>query len=139
MNVKYILLIALTAIALGCKNNNNTNPTLPGNTYTGHLVADEKNDDFKTGPITIPVSVTFNGNNYQSTLLAASPFAAGAKGSFKLTGNIISLADSTVHPANFDWNLILSGHYSYKLKGDSLTMIRMAGNNTYSYKLKKAN
>ena len=139
MNIKHTLLIALAALTPGCKKNDDTNPTLPGNTYTGQLVADEKTDGFNTGPINIPVSVNFSGANYKSTLLAPANFAAAAKGSFKLTANSIQLTDSLAHPANFDWNLILTGKYAYTLKGDSLIMTRNTGTNTYSYKLKKVN
>jgi hypothetical protein len=139
MNIKHTLLIALAALTLGCKKNNYTDPTLPGNMYNGQLVADEKPDAFKTGPITIPVSVNFSGSNYNSALLAPANFAAAAKGSFKLTAGSIQLTDSLAHPANFDWNLILTGKYAYTLKGDSLIMTRIAGTNTYSYNLKKVN
>ncbi len=138
MKLKYPLLMAAAIVLFGCNKNNSTGPTLPATKYSGRFIADEKSDPFSTGPITNAITVTFNGSRYSSAA-EGSPFAADARGSFKISGNTIQLVDSLAHPANFDFGLVLSGTYSYTTKSDSLVMIKTAGQNTYTYKLKKVN
>ncbi len=55
--------------------------------------------------------------------------------------------DKNAWTADFDWNLILNGDYSYQVKGDSLILIKNlnadpAANtiyNYYQYRLKRTN
>ncbi|SDS56968.1 hypothetical protein SAMN05216490_1396 [Mucilaginibacter mallensis] len=110
--------------------------TIADGTYSGLLLADEKDGGFNTGPITRSVSYSFNNSNY-TTVAAPAGFTAASKGVYTLSGNKIALTDSLVHTANFDWNLILVGSYSYNVNADSLIITKTSGTNTYTYKLKR--
>lgn len=110
--------------------------TIANGTYSGLLLADEKDNAFNTGPITRNVSYSFSNSNY-NTVVAPEGFTAASKGAYTLSGNKIALTDSLVHTANFDWNLILSGSYSYEVNADSLIITKTSGTNTYTYKLKR--
>jgi hypothetical protein len=151
--LRYSILIALFGIMVsGCSkdathkaNAHTLNPAYSGplmggtiisGTYSGRLLADEKGNSFSTGPINTIVSFSFSSPNY-NTVTAPSGFTAASKGTYTLSGNVISLTDSLVHTANFDWGLILSGKYNYNVDADSLIITRMAGENTYTYKLKR--
>lgn len=71
---------------------------------------------------------------------------AGGSGEFiPLNNKEMEFKDKNIWTANFDWNLILNGHYSYELKNDSLILTRyfelkpgmMPG--LYQYRLKRLN
>ena len=67
-------------------------------------------------------------------------------GSFKLEDKRkVTFSDKNVWPADFDWNLILNGSYTYQALGDSLILTRVLSattpidNNYYQYRLKQLN
>ncbi|NCD72166.1 hypothetical protein [Mucilaginibacter agri] len=83
------------------------------------------------------VTVTFSGSKYKSTS-PSDNFAAGADGSFVVNNDKqITFADSSVHPANFNWGIILNGSYNYSTKGDSLFLINKSSSTISNYRLKK--
>lgn len=85
-----------------------------------------------------PVTVTFDGTNYTST---RNPdyIPAGGSGTFAfMEKNRVKFEDQNVWMANFDWNLILNGEYSYEVKGDSLFITRAHNEvKLYEYRLKR--
>ncbi|MEJ5994190.1 hypothetical protein WG904_07115 [Pedobacter sp. Du54] len=66
------------------------------------------------------------------------PFEVGRSG-------MVKFYDELFYTANFDWNTILTGDYSYEVKGDSLILIKTFletaykpnPSNYYQYRLKK--
>lgn len=62
------------------------------------------------------------------------------------SGQTIKFVDELYYTANFDWNTILTGEYSYQLFGDSLILNKIIAlptqgvvNASYQYRLKKMN
>ncbi|WP_432713915.1 hypothetical protein [Pedobacter sp.] len=72
--------------------------------------------------------LTFNQSNYTSTK---------GSGTFKvLDKKVINFADENMWTANFDWNTILKGDYTYEVKGDSLILNKTAVTDAiYQYRL----
>jgi hypothetical protein len=149
--LKYSMMIALLVVICSCNKDTAHKAKVPDNaiytgplnggtiadgTYSGLLLADEKNDAFKTGPISSNVTYAFNSSNY-STVAGPAKFAAVSQGTFALSGNKIALVNILANPDDFDWGLILTETYSYEAKADSLIMTKTVGGNTYTYKLKK--
>lgn len=83
-----------------------------------------------------PASITFEDNTYNSTG-NSDYIPAGGNGSYVKRKDSIYFSDVNFWTANFDWNLILDGSYSYKSEGDSLVMTKRKGENLYLYKLKR--
>jgi len=63
---------------------------------------------------------------------------AGGSGTYKIDGNSIVFSDENFWTADFDWNLILNGTYSYSYDGKNL-LLSAAKNQVgkYEYKLIK--
>lgn len=65
----------------------------------------------RTGMDTAQVSVNFSGNRFEGQS-NKSNYPALCRGSFSFGNNSIDFIDSCTWTANFDWSLILSGHYN---------------------------
>jgi hypothetical protein len=86
-----------------------------------------------------PVEVNFSSDSYQSTG-NSNYIPAGGSGTFHILENKnIEFKNTNMWTANFDWNLILNGTYTYKLKGDSLILSKEAasGIKVLEYRLKR--
>ena len=93
-------------------------------------------------PIVAKASVTFSDSTYVAT---SNPnhVPAGGGGKFKIIDkNKVHFEDDHFYTANFDWGLVLSGDYNYKIKGDSLFLNKIVNNTEvkippiYEYRLK---
>jgi hypothetical protein len=131
------LLIALTFAAslfISCKKHTVAPGSIFNGKYAGTFTYSNNDPTANYVPLTGWVGVIFNDKHYYSTS-PLSMFAAGASGNFINDAKQITFADSTVHPANFDWGIILNGSYTYTTKGDSLFLTKKVSYNIYSYKL----
>ncbi|WP_423148109.1 hypothetical protein [Rubrolithibacter danxiaensis] len=98
-------------------------------TYKGTFIHTDMLSSFYPPPSEEAI-VMFNSNTY-----TASPKGSGTFDI--LTENKIKFKDQNIWTANFDWNTILNGEYSYKLKGDSLFLQKENGSSIYEYRLKR--
>lgn len=62
---------------------------------------------------------------------------AGGEGNFHLDEGKIVFDDIRVWTANFDWNLILDGHFDYEYDGQTLHFWRETSGNRYEYRLQR--
>lgn len=111
---------------LGCKEN------IAGMTFKGTYAGQFTYGTTGGTPVTTASQVTFNENDYNSSL---------GSGTYEvLNNNTIRFKDVNLWTADFDWNTILSGDYNYEIKGDSLIMTKKTNaTNMYQYRLKLQN
>ncbi|MET3115545.1 hypothetical protein AAKU52_003294 [Pedobacter sp. CG_S7] len=109
--MKILLFLALiTTTFLSCKKN--TDPLPLNGTYSGQFIHGTKG--YTTNKV---VEVNFNRSNYVATK---------GSGTFLVQqNNIINFSDKNMWAANFDWNTILNGEYSYEIKSDSLILTKL--------------
>lgn len=60
---------------------------------------------------------------------------AGGSGTYTLAGETIIFQDENMWTADFDWNLILKGEYTYSLRGKRLQLTRAVNGASYKYDL----
>ena len=82
--------------------------------------------------------VVLNAKRFRTTK------GVGGQGPFEvLSNNKIKFTDENFYTANFNWAILLSGTYTYEIKGDRLILNKILENpvkgNYYQYKLKKIN
>jgi hypothetical protein len=67
------------------------------------------------------VILRFRAKTYSCTpeRLYLPPSGAGT---YRLTGNTLTLTDTTAHTAEFDWTLILNGDFAYFNDGHKITL-----------------
>jgi hypothetical protein len=87
-------------------------------------------------PLKGDVSVTFDGLNYSSTG-NGNYVPASSGGKFFIKKDVMTFTDTMMHTANFDWNMLLNGSYTYTISGDNITLTKIVGYNKYVYRLKK--
>ena len=136
---KLCIMITAMALLFAACNKNKVAPIkadIFSGTYTGKFIYGNTDPSANFVPLTGNPTVVFSGKGYTATS-SLPPFASSAKGSFTNDDKQATFADSTIHPANFDWGLILNGTYTYTTKGDSLFLIKKASFSTYTYKLLK--
>lgn len=128
---KLFYILAVTTCFVACKKYHNASDFK--GTYTGTFRATGPNYNVQTQTelqLSSPqFEVTKNGEKFGS-------------GTFKVDDRTtISFADGNAWTADFDWNTILSGSYTYQTLGDSLILtkdIHTANNlNKYQYRLKR--
>ena len=130
---KLIYLSLLTLALASCEKEEN--PSLIDGTYSGtfRTVVNKKQQisDFE---------VSLNERRFVTNKGGAGlgPFELGPR-------NKVKFADELFYTANFDWNTILTGEYTYQKKGDSLILDKVIALPTsgtdaatyYQYRLKK--
>ena len=82
------------------------------------------------------VTVNLHASTYNCTS-PTTQFGAQAAGRYIIKDDVIAFRDSTIHTANFDWSIILSGDYQFEIKSDSLFMNKVVGSIKYDYRLKR--
>ena len=132
--MKKLIYLSLLAFALaGCEKEEKV--TLLDGTYSGtfRTLANKKEQksDFE---------VTLDDRRFITNKGGAGlgPFELGTRGNVKFV-------DELFYTANFDWNTILTGEYTYQVKGDSLILDKVVALPTsgtdptiyYQYRLKK--
>lgn len=71
------------------------------------------------------VTLHLNTGKTYNTSPNADRKPAGGSGDFEITNNgYIAFKDANVWTADFDWNLILNGKFTYETRGDSLILTR---------------
>ncbi|HEY0054071.1 MAG TPA: hypothetical protein VGB63_01835 [Pedobacter sp.] len=134
---KSVILLLSVLIFTSCEKELGEEPKLEDGTYAGKFILKNIDPAANTVDIVVTTSITINGDNYSSTS-GPNKTPAGGSGKFSVKYPIVNFADKNVWTADFDWNLILSGVYTYKISGDSLFLSKKAGYNTYSYRLGRA-
>jgi hypothetical protein len=104
--------------------------------YSGTFELTSTNPLANSVPLSGPVRVNLDGINYTSTA-NMNYVPAGGAGKFFIKKDVITFTDIQMHTANFDWNLLLTGSYAYKIDEGNITLIKKIGYNTYTYRLKK--
>ncbi|WP_448697979.1 hypothetical protein ACFGVR_14250 [Mucilaginibacter sp. AW1-3] len=136
--LKTACLIVFTAILLltvACKKSANT-PAISNGTYSGRFIY------WTQGVVYLPtrsaVTLTFNGQNYNSSS-GTNHYPAGGSGNYSVDSDSkITFRDINYWTANFDGNLILNGEYAYHYEGDSLVINKtINGLANYEYRIKK--
>lgn len=131
MRLKYFswLIIVFGIAVLSC-NTDDVEETVEGSFEGVFTVTYSNNETFSNS-----VEVTINNGIYSST---AGPdrLPAGGTGTYEILSNTITFEDEGVWTADFDWNLILNGAYSYTLSGNKLILSAEKNNvGTYTYEL----
>jgi hypothetical protein len=86
------------------------------------------------------VKITFTGNKFSGESYGHSNSPRICNGDFQIMGDSVSFHNACIFTADFDWTLILSGHYKISTEADNLTISRMyLSSSSYSdtYSLKK--
>jgi len=134
--MKKLIYLALITFALaGCEKEENLTPLDGAYSGTFRMLVDSKEQvsDFE---------VTLKAKRFTTTKGGAGrgPFEIISKDEIKFT-------DELLYTANFDWNTLLGGNYTYEIKADSLILTKKlnpAPNAKYAYtyyqyRLKKMN
>jgi hypothetical protein len=95
--------------------------TLPlrNGTYVGTFSIKRDDGAVQAGGVTF----TFRGNTY-SCIPENLYLPPSGAGSYRLSGNTLTLTDTARHTAEFDWTLILNGDFTYSFDGNILTLIQ---------------
>lgn len=117
--VLFLCLILLT----GCKkdenpveDNNNISHVFEAGTYNGKF-------SITSNGIEESGNVTFIFTDSTYSCVPKTPLLPPlGSGIYEKTDKTIRLRDTAVHPANFDWSLILNGFFDYTFNGTSLKM-----------------
>lgn len=116
-NLILIHFIALLAVLTSCEDaNKRSTPELDG-LYTGIFTVEYKDGQLRSNEVT----VAFDGNTYSSST-GADRIPAGGSGTFSVKENTITFSDENIWTADFDWNLILNGTYTYSSNGKELVL-----------------
>ncbi|MFD0940726.1 hypothetical protein [Pedobacter boryungensis] len=133
--MKKLFFISLVAVTLlGCEKDKNAKDFK--GTYIGTFRTKEDGKMVMTA-----TELTLLNGNFE-VIKGLKP----GSGSFKLEDKrTVTFSDKNVWTADFDWNLILNGTYTYQALADSLILTRVlssatpADNNYYQYRLKQVN
>ena len=130
--MKRLIYLSLLAVVFSACEKDENLKLLDG-TYSGTFRTVINNKEQKS-----EFEVTLDNRRFVTTKGGAGhgPFEVGENGQIKFV-------DELFYTANFDWNTILTGDYSYQIKGDSLildkffltTLDRLPS--LYQYRLKK--
>lgn len=106
--------LSLTFNACNSDDDGNITQELNGN-YSGTFTVTYLNGDTFSNPVT----VEFDEGNYQSSRNTDN-FPAGGSGTYEKGNSTIEFSDINFWTADFDWNLILDGEYTYTLNENEL-------------------
>jgi hypothetical protein len=117
MNKLIQLLLLFTILSLGCERNNTPSDKIPIGIYTGTF---QRQLAFGGGD-TAHVTITFSSSTWtgQSDRFH---YPALCHGTYKIDNNKIVFANECEWTAEFDWTLILSGEYDFRINGNHLTI-----------------
>ena len=121
----------------GCKKNNTSNE-LSGR-YSGMFTAYAGSNE-----INAPTEITLSEGRFQVN----KGYKLGSGSYIVKNSSEIEFKDENIWTTEFDWALILSGNYKYKIEGGELILTKIINggscflckdlaNNRYQYKLKK--
>jgi len=134
---KFFSLVVLTAslFFLSCSKEILQSTNMDGS-YQGVFEWTNTNPAADFMPVKGDVTVTFDGLNYSSTG-NSNYVPASSGGKYFIKKDVMTFTDTMMHTANFDWNMLLNGSYTYNIKDDNVTLTRIVGYNKYTYRLKK--
>jgi hypothetical protein len=135
MKLKGLILLVVVSVFSSCSKELIVSKNVDG-TYRGVFEIENTDPAANSTPITADVWVNLKGINYNSTG-SVNGISAGASGKYFIKKDVITFTDILMHTANFDWSLLLNGSYTYTIKDDQIVLSKKAGNNTYTYRLKK--
>ena len=122
-------MVIASSLLSGCQPDN---VTVVDGTYTGKFTVSNA-----TGIQTGSVTLVLKDGNYTSTG-SANRIPAGGSGTFSIDKGNLTFNDRNFWTADFDWNLILSGQYSYTFDGARLVIFsRKNGVGQYKYILER--
>lgn len=118
---KFIILFSMAAILMSCSKEE---PKLLTGHYSGSyyyqsypMPKPEKSDSAVI--LKLDKGNTFDSNGFTDRM------PAGGSGDYKIIrNNTVEFTDKNFWTADFDWNLILNGRFTYELKEDSLILTR---------------
>lgn len=121
-NLHYVLLSFLALITASCDENSSPSVSLDGN-YSGYFYYIPPGETNVVKAPT-PLSIKLDGTQFSVSKIF-SKFPAGGSGTFSVLNNKeVDFKDENFWTADFDWNLILNGRYSYSIDKDSLILTR---------------
>lgn len=133
MKNRLLLLLIIPLFLVGCQDDDDLLARPLQGVYTGVFI--KINVDQST--LTRPVSITFNGSNYQSSN-HPDRIPAGGSGSFEEGISVISFNDINLWTADFDQNLILNGAYNISSRGtNSIFFVKSVASQSYIYQVSK--
>jgi len=109
-------MIVLPLVFLACSDMALNPPEMEGS-FEGTFTISHSTGLVETGSVTF----TFIDNRYTCTPNTAFLPPSGS-GTFVVEGNIICLADTVLHTAEFDWTLILTGEFSMLFDGTHMVL-----------------
>lgn len=129
----YKNLIFVFALVFAISSCQKTHVELTPGTYSGTFTV-----TYSTGNQSAPVSLTLNTDGSYLCTSSANHIPSGGFGQYSINQGNLVFVDEGVYTADFDWNLILNGSYSYTFDGSNLVFSankNEVGN--YAYKLVK--
>lgn len=116
MKVKHFSFLVLLVIMLGCNQDEENLQSLNG-TYMGIFVRNQQ---------AAKVELSFDNGTYQG-YSERYKFPALCRGTYTVSGSKITFANDCPWTAEFDWTLILSGEWDFKLTGNILILTSSGG------------
>ncbi|SKB49047.1 hypothetical protein [Daejeonella lutea] len=121
-NLQYGLITSLLLITASCDDKAETGISLDGN-YSGYFYHIPPG---QTKVVKAPAEVNIKLDGSQFAVNGTqNRYPAGGSGTFSVINRKeVDFKDENFWTADFDWNLILNGRYSYEIKSDSLILTR---------------
>lgn len=114
--LRVITLFVFVLIMIACKDDDFSTLIVDG-TYYGTFTIIESSGQTQSSYVTFIFS-----NNKYSCLPQKKYLPPVGAGAFTTNGNMITLTDTAIHTAEFDWTLILNGDFEYSYNGNTLTL-----------------
>jgi hypothetical protein len=130
------IILAIAIVGMGSCSKEILQTTRIDGTYTGVFEISNTDSPATARPLQGLVNVNFNGIDY--TCASNSSYAyAGGSGKFFIKKDVMTFTDMLMHPASFDWDMVLNGSYAYSIEGDKITLVKKQATKTVTYRLKK--
>lgn len=102
-------------------------------TYEGIFTVEYNDGESISNPVEVSL---INGKFTSST--GPNRYPAGGNGTYEVESASITFVDEGFWTADFDWNLILNGNYSYSFSGSELVLTANKNDvGIYTYELSK--
>lgn len=116
MKARNLIFLVLLVPMLGCNQDDENLQALDG-TYMGVFERDQQ---------AVKVELSFDNGTYQG-YSERLKFPALCRGTYTVSGSKITFANDCPWTAEFDWTLILSGEWDFKLTGNILILTSSSG------------
>lgn len=115
--VCFALILALTCLA--CDHGVDPIRPIQAGDYVGTFSIRSENGTTQSGLVTF----RFRANTY-SCIPEKVYLPPSGGGSYRLGDKSLTLTDTVMHTAEFDWTLILNGDFTYSNDGEKITLIQ---------------